>query len=155
MASTRRNMQGIKAELCELWCPLPNAAHQVSCLHSNWNCKLENPQIGNEKKSIRRGSRYRWPGRQTVRRLRWMVVRIRAVETYFKNVDFLDILGFLIFKSKFLLSPVKLCWIIWINWSCYNFVTLNIAVKTFMYRPSSWSHSCVQCTACDFAYIQT
>jgi len=34
---------------------------------------------------------------------------------------------------------------------------MNIAVHylIFVYRPSSWSYSCVQCTACDCAYIKT
>jgi len=48
-----------------------------------------------------------------------------------------------------------------INWICYYFVTLNIVVhylvnlRVDVYRPSSLSYSCVQCTACDCANIKT
>jgi len=34
------------------------------------------------------------------------------------------------------------------------FVTL-VHWLIFVYRPSFWTYSCVQCTACDYAYIKT
>jgi len=43
-----------------------------------------------------------------------------------------------------------------INWICYYFITLNIAVHQLTYIGLlSWSYFCVQCSACDCANIKT